>query len=257
MKKILILTLLLILCGPVAFAQDKPAPIEITADKTLEWHRKSSQYVANGNVIVKQGDVTIHADKITADYREEKNSGLTIYKLTATGHVAIDSKGGTATGDELVYTVETGLGVMTGNQLTMSSPDQTVTATDRFEYSVHDGKFKAIGNATTIRGKDRLQADMIAATLKDNANGARTLDRLDAIGHVTITTPTEILTGESGFYTAASNAAEISGGVKILRGQNELSGDRARVDLTTGISTIFGSPDQGGRVRGTFYPGKP
>jgi lipopolysaccharide export system protein LptA len=259
MNKILILVILGFLCGPAAFAQDhadKTSPIEITADKTLEWHRKTSQYIANGNVIVKQGGVTIHADRIAADYRSEKGSGFTIYRLTATGHVAIDSQGGIATGDELVYTIDTGLAVMTGDQLKMSSPDQTVTATDRFEYSVRDGKLKAFGDATAIRGQDRLQADMIAATLKNDAQGNRRLDRLDASGHVKITTPTEILTGEKGFYTADSNIAEISGGVTILRGQSNLTGDHASVNLTTGISTMFGSPTEGGRVRGTFYPGQ-
>ncbi|HEY8190767.1 MAG TPA: LptA/OstA family protein [Micavibrio sp.] len=259
MNKILVFVILGLLLGPAAFAQepaDKASPIEITADKTLEWHRKSSQYVANGNVVVKQGGVAIHADSIAADYHDEKGSGFSIYRLTAAGHVAIDSQGGTAVGDKLVYAVDSGLAVMTGSQLKMTSPDQTVTATDRFEYSVRDGKLKAFGNATVIRGQDRLQADTIAAALKEDAQGNRRLDRMSADGHVKITTPTEILTGEKGSYAADSNIAEISGGVKILRGQSDLSGDRANINLTTGISTMFGSPAEGGRVRGTFYPGQ-
>jgi lipopolysaccharide export system protein LptA len=152
----------------------------------------------------------------------------------------------------------------------MTAPDQTVTARDKFEYWTAEGRFNAIGNAQIIRpkpgsGTDTLKADKITAILKENKEGKQVLHTLEAFGNVVITTPAETITGAYGIYKASTNKAELTGGVKILRGPNTLEGERASVDMNTNISTIFaaekttapGAPDvqPGGRVRGIFYPG--
>lgn len=231
-------------------------PLEITADQTLEWHRNDKQYIARGNVIVHQGTVTIHADTLTADYRETSASAFEIYRLTAAGSVRIVSQGNTATGTQAVYDVDRGVAVMTGDNLRLTSPDQDVTAQQSFEYWVTDGKLTARGNAVVKRaGGDTLRADTVSAVFAEDAGGSRQLKRLNADGNVKITTPTEVLTGNKGQYEAATNIAQITGHVKIARGPNVLEGESAEVNLTTNVSTMKGSPAQGGRVRGVFYPG--
>lgn len=262
MKKYAIsLTFLLFLAVPVAAAQPGDGmPIEISADKTLEWHRNQKQYIANGNAVIVQGDTTIRAETITADYRDGNGKEMEIYRLRATGGVTIENRGNTAHGDTLSYTVDDGIATMTGSDLKMTSPDQTVTATEKFTYDVADGKITAYGDASIFRGNDTLRADTIDATLKDDGNGRRILERVTATGNVVIRTATESLTGAEGAYDAATNTATVSGGVKITRDQNVLTGDRATIDLTTNISRIFAAQNtpspQGGRVRGTFYPGR-
>ena len=260
-RNVLMILTLIGAAAPV-MAQDatQQTPIEISADKTLEWNRNDKQYIANGNAIVKQGDTTIKGDVIAADYRETAKTDFDIYRMTATGHVTIDSKGSAATGDKAVYDVTTGIATMTGNNLRMESPEQTVTATDRFEYDVTAGKVRAIGNARVVRATDTLQADSIAATLARSSNGGtQKLEKMEATGRVKITTPTETLTGDRASYDSAANRAVVTGNVKILRGPNELAGERAEVDLKTNISRLFGSSIEdgqtGGRVRGIFYPG--
>ncbi len=81
------------------------------------------------------------------------------------------------------------------------------------------------------------------------------LKTLEAIGNVVITTETEVLRGERGVYNAATNVAELHENVKITRGPNVLEGTKAQVDLDTNISKIFGGAQNGGQVRGVFYPG--
>lgn len=245
------------LLAPPAQAQGN-APIEITADKTLEWLRAKSQYVADGNAVVKQGDTTIKADRITADYRDSKKSSTDIYRMTGTGNVSIEDKGNTATGDKLVYELDSGIATMTGKALTMFSPEQTLTATEKFEYDVNAGKLTAFGDGKVVRGTDILEAETITAFLTGGKDGKNTLDRLEATQNVRITTPTETLTGSKGVYNAKSNTAIITGNVKITRDKNVLTGERAEVDLNTDISRLFGSSIEdgqtGGRVRGVFYP---
>lgn len=256
-----VLLSLFILCAmPLPAVAQNKEPIEITADKTLEWHRTELQYVANGNAIVKQGGTTIKGDRITADYRSSAKSDMDIYRLTASGNVSIDDKGNVATGEKLVYDIDTGIATMTGQALTMTSPEQTVTATEKFEYTVNQGMIKAIGNAKVVRGTDTLHSDIITAFLVEDEQGQNSLDRLEGDGNVKIVTPTEMLTGHRGIYNAKSNTATVTGAVKITRDQNVLTGERAEIDLTTSISRLFGASIEdgqtGGRVRGVFYPGE-
>ena len=253
--------LALLLCAASTRAQDPAAkpPLEITADRALEWHRKDQRFIARDNAVAKQGDTTVAAATLTADYREEKGKGFDISRITADGNVVISARDSHAYGAHAVYDLQTGLATMTGESLKMVSPDQTVTARERFEYNVSAGRLTAKGNASVTRKNDRgeintLEADTITALLQDTPEGKRTLQSLEADGHVVITTPTEIVTGNHGLYRADNNTAELTGGVTIKRGPNILQGEKATVDLNTNTSRMFGSGGETGRVRGVFYP---
>lgn len=264
-----------------AFAQAAPAPanngqpIEITATETVEWLRNEKQYVARKDVIVKQGTMEIHSDLLTADYREGAELSMEIWQLTAEGNVKILDETSTAYGDHGVYDVTKGVAVLTGKDLKLVSPDQTVTARDRMEYHANERLAKAIGNATVVREKDTLKADTLTAYFKDEAaapaaakdsakpantssplgGGGGNIDRLVAEGNVIIITPTEKIYGSKAVYRADTNIADITGKVKLERGENVLEGERAEVNLTTNVSKMFGSEKAGGRVRGLFFPG--
>jgi lipopolysaccharide export system protein LptA len=224
---------------PTQSNNDKP--IEITAGQTLEWHRNDNKYIARGQVEARQGDTAIYSETLTADYRSTDKSANEIYQLTAEQDVRVQNTTTTIYGQKAVYDVDKAYAVMTGDNLKMVSPDQTVTARDRMEYWSNTGEALAIGNAKVVRAEDTLNADTVKAIFKETPTG-REIDTLHALGHVVIVTPNETLTGDRGIYHSANNTAEIFGNVRIVRGQNELEGDRAEVDLTTNISKIFGGP---------------
>lgn len=264
----LILPMCLCLLAPYpALAQD--APLEITADQTLEWHRNDKKYIARGKAEAKQGLTQINAETLSADYRETDQSNFDIYRMTATDNVIITSQGNQAFGDKAVYELETGIATMTGSALKMTAPDQTITARDKFEYDVNQGRLSAYGNVIILRGEDKIEADKASAFFsQDGQNastspmGGRQLERFEGEGNVIVTTPTEILKGDRGVYKAATNTAEVLGNVKIIRGPNVLEGTRAEINLTTNVSRMFGNAtsttSQGmgkGRVKGVFYPG--
>jgi lipopolysaccharide export system protein LptA len=252
-----ILPILLMLSAP-ALSQDIGSgqqPIEITADKTLEWLQNKKQYVANGNVEATQGDVTILTEKLIADYKDDNEGGnVEIWLLTAQENVRIKNTDSTATGDHAVYNVETGLATLTGKNLKLTTPDQVITANKSMEYNANKGIAKAIGNAKVIREKNTLTAQVITANFTKDKNGKQILNTAKANGDVKIKTPDETLTGNSGVYNVKNNTAEISGDVKIIRGLNTLEGARAEVNLTTNVSKIFGEPNSGKRVKGVFFP---
>ncbi|NCT40140.1 MAG: ostA-like family protein [Alphaproteobacteria bacterium] len=265
-----ILTVLLFITAP-ALAQDtapksaaptaaKP-PLEITADDTLEWYRAEQKLIAKGNARASQETSSIEAQTLSANYREDASGRFEISQMNADKNVIIRTQSSTAYGDNAVYNLDKSLAVMTGDNLRMISTDQNVTAKDRFEYYITDGKLLAIGDAVATRpnkngGNDKLRADTISAIFKENADGERVLETLEAKGNVIITTPTEKITGAYGIYRASTNKAEIQGGVTITRGPNTLQGQRAEVDMNTNKSRIFGGGSaNNGRVKAVFYPG--
>lgn len=259
---------------PIATNSNSGQPIEITATKTVEWLRNNKQYVARENVVVTQGTMSISTDLLTADYHETAQSSTDIWQLTAEGNVQIKDTNNTAYGDKGVYDVPSGVATLTGSNLKLVSPDQTVTARDKMEYHSNERMAKAIGNAKVVRAQDTLTADVITAYFKDNnaapaptpttapattevkpAANTGNLDHIEADGKVVIITPTEKLYGNKGTYQASTNTAQLIGNVKIERGENVLEGERAEVNLTTNISKMFSSNKPGGRVRGVFFPG--
>ncbi len=269
--KLLLLTAAILSISTPAFAQTASGePIEITALETVEWLRGKQQYVARKDVIVTQGTTQILSDLLTADYREGSTGSTEIWQLTAEGNVRIKDETNTAYGDLGIYDVTKGIATLTGQNLRLVSPDQTVTATEKMEYYANERMAKAIGNAVVTRPTDTLKANVITAFFKDNAaaeqgsntaqkaspmGGSGNLDRLEADGNVVIITPSEKLYGSKAIYRADANTAELTGNVRVERGENVLEGARATVDLTTNISKMYGSEKQGERVRGVFFPG--
>ena len=212
----------------------------------------------------------IHSDLLTADYREGAESSMEIWQMTADGNVKILDENTTAYGDHGVYDVTKGVAVLTGQDLKLVSPDQTVTAKERMEYHANERLAKAIGNATVVRAEDTLKADTLTAYFKDEAaapgganpkptnsplGGGGNIDRLEADGNVVIVTPTEKIYGSKAVYRTDTNTANITGKVKLERGENVLEGNRAEVNLNTNVSKMYGSEKEGGRVRGVFFPG--
>lgn len=245
--------------APKPSQSNSAQPLEITADGTLEWHRNELQFIATKNALAQQGDVSLAGEKLTADYRDDAGNNFEIWRVRANTSVRVQSRDTIAYGDEAIYDLTKGYAEITGGDLKLESPGQTVTARDKFEYWTEEGRLIAYGDATITRVNDQgetntLKADTITAYMKNNEAGKQVLDRMEAEGNVVITTPSEILTGNKGIYNANTNIAEITGAVEIKRGPNILEGTKAEVNLNTNISRMFGSGTPSGQVRGVFYP---
>lgn len=244
--------------SPVRAQNQENPPLVISADDALEWDRTNQTFTALKNALAVQGDVAISATTLKAEYEENKttNNDFDIHTMTARENVIITSTDNKAYGDLAVYDLKSQKAVMTGQDLKLVTPEQTITARDQFVYDVKDGQLTATGNATITRPTETIKANVITATLTEDKNGKQTLDSMTAQGNVTITTLEEKITGTYGTYNARTDIAEITGDVTLTRGPNILQGDRATVNLTTQISKLYGNANaSNGRVTGTFYPG--
>ena len=77
-------------------------PLRITSQE-LEADNKNSVIIFSGNVVAKQGNMTIYAD-VARVYYEKKEEGNEIREMVATGNVKIQDADRLATGQNAVFT---------------------------------------------------------------------------------------------------------------------------------------------------------
>jgi lipopolysaccharide export system protein LptA len=266
-------------------------PVEIVARNGIEWHRDEMRYVARGQAKVTQGDKTVEAETLTAYYRQPQTGGSQIYRYTADGNVKLSTTTQRVVGDRGVYDVDSGVMVLTGKALKLTTPEQEVTARDSLEYWENKRLAVARGNALVASSDGRrIRGDTLAAyfdeaaaapgarqgarsgaaptppaasaarapnPLLDVGDGSQKLDRVEAFGNVLVSTPTDIAQGDNAVYNAKTGVAQLTGNVKLTRGQNQANGDFLEINLNTGIYRLGCKPGTGSScVRGLFVPDK-
>ncbi len=239
---------------PFAFSGEKNQPVEITADDSIEWIKEENKYVATGHAIATQGENSVMSDTLTALYNPE--TGQTdITTLIAQGNVIMTGNTRTVKGDKAVYDVKTGSLTVTGNPVTLETPTQSITATQSLTYYDGEQKAEAVGHVVAKDGTNTLKTDRLIAYFMEE-NGKRVIGRAETYGHTQIITATEVATGDNGTYNARTQKARLKGNVKITRGENQLNGAEAEVDMKTGFSQIYSAPAEQGapkqRVRALF-----
>lgn len=231
--------------------QARSLPVEIDADDGIEWQQKTQAYIARGNARARQGDVSVHADRLTAYYRKTENGGTEIWRIDADGNVRIVSPRQTAYGEKGVYDISKGVFVMTGSPRLVTETDR-ITARDSIEFWEKRSLAVARGGAIVIRGEQRLQAAVLTAYFQPGKDGKSEISRMEAFDDVLITSPGEIIRARRGVYDTRTGIVTLHGNVKITRGDDQLNGDSAEVNLNTGVSRILSSGRR--RVRGLFAP---
>jgi lipopolysaccharide export system protein LptA len=194
-----------------------------------------------------------------------------IWRIEAEGRVRITSQTERATGERAVYDLDQAVMVLSGQGLALETPEQRITARDSLEYWPQRRMAVARGGAVVITTDNRrIAADTLVAYFAEApapgqqsqaqaAPGARPggglpggegsrIERVEAFGSVEIRTPEEVVRGERGAYAPPTGLATLSGGVRITRGDNQLNGQEAIVDLRSGVSRLVSAPGQ--RVQG-------
>ena len=256
-----ILFLLALLAAALAAAQalglaagTSNQPIQVDADQGIEWRRDDNVYVARGNARASRGGVTVRGDTLTARYREKDQGGSEIYQLEAQGNVRITSANETIDADRAVYDADQGVLVMTGRNLKLTTRQDVITARDSLEYWEKRQLAVARGDAEAVREKKRIRADVLSAQLAEGANKEMKLRRVDAFGNVDVRTDQEVAKGEKGVYQIEQGTATLIGNVRITRGQNQLNGEVAEVNLNTGVSRLLSGPQN--RTRALMVPNR-
>jgi lipopolysaccharide export system protein LptA len=91
---------------------DSKAPIDLSADRA-EAQDRADRAIFAGNVVVKQGELTLRTARLTLAYAN--TNGIDINRIDASGGVTVTSPSETARGDFAVYDLSEGLITMVGN----------------------------------------------------------------------------------------------------------------------------------------------
>lgn len=229
-------------------------PLDVEADQGIEWQQNNNVYIARGNAHATRGNGTVYADTLIAHYRPlppDRNKppdpgalgGSTeIYRIEADGNVRLKTETQTVFGDHGVYDLDSATAIITGKHLRLVTPKDVVTARDSLEW--YDNKLIAVarGDALAVREAKRLAGDVLVAQIVKPADGPSRISRIDAEGHVVVTTINEIARGATGVYNVDSGIATLGGGVTITRGDNELRGQYGVVDLNKNVSRLLSAP---------------
>jgi lipopolysaccharide export system protein LptA len=284
-------------------------PVEITATDGIEWRQQEQVVIARGNARAVRDGVTVEADRLLARYRPRggaanqqgggaanqqgggaapaqpaaaagPGAGGEIWRLEAEGRVRITSPSETAEGERAVYDIDQAVMVLSGRGLSLTTPDQRITARDSLEYWPQRRMAVARGAALVVTSDDRriaaetlvayfLEAPVAgapgsptptpaatprpagAAGLPAPGEGSR-IERVEAFGQVEIRTPEEVVRGDRGVYNPQTGLARLVGQVRITRANNQLNGQEAIVNLRTGVSRLVSTP--GARVQGLVVP---
>lgn len=260
----------------------KGGPVEVTSTEGMEWRQQEQVIIARGDARAVRDGVTVVADQLIARYRRKAGvpaataqpvatagsadtGNNEIYRLEAEGNVRIFSQTETAVADRAIYDIDQAVMVLTGRNLRLTTPQQVLTAKDAMEYWSQKNMAVGRGNATVTTTDGRRVAGDVLVGYTDPAPvpvPARTgqqppgaggkLKRVEGFGNVEVRTATETIRGDKGVYVPDSGIARLAGGVRITRGQSQLNGEEAIVNMRTGVSTLSRSPT--GRVQGLVVP---
>lgn len=238
-------------------SQGSKGPLEVTADRGIEWQRAEKLYIARGNARAARDDFELYADVLTAHYREHATGKTEVFKIVAIGQVKIVSPGETVYADKGVYEVDSGLVLLHGDDLRLETDKDLVRARDSLQFWEFQQVAVARGDAMARRDDQEIRADVLTAYFRPGADGRLEMSTVKADGDVRVTTATEFASGDGGVYYVAEQLATLNGGVRISRGESIMSGEYAEVDLASGVSRLLGAPPgQPGdaRVRGVVVP---
>lgn len=247
--------------------------VTVTADRLIAWYRKKG-VAASGAAQPPQAGLAEDAD----------TGGNEVYRVQAQGHVHIFTQTDQIWGDQATYDLDQAVLVITGRDLKLTTPTQVLTARDDMEYWSQRHMAVARGDAVAVTNDGRrLQADTLVAyttaapatppqgtpvgtpvatqvaakpgspaSAQDPLASSGKLEKVEAYGHVVVRTVTDTVTGDRAVYVPDSGIARVAGKVRITRGENQLNGSEAVVDLKTGVSRLLAGDT--GRVEGLVVP---
>ncbi|MBL8677047.1 MAG: hypothetical protein JNJ47_06480, partial [Alphaproteobacteria bacterium] len=179
-----------------------------------------------------------------------ETEGRDITAMVADGHVYMETSTDKAYGDHAHYDVALDRILLTGGNLRILTPKESITARDSIEYWRKDNKGIARGQATALfpEKEELIQADTLVAYFKPSSEKTTeskeklSIDKVEAEGHMLASSPKSVVTGDRGIYSAKDHLVEVFNNVKVMQGENVIEGGYARHNLETDVAEMFTKP---------------
>lgn len=219
----------------------------LTARDAIEYWHKENKGVARGNAV---------AHFIEKDQKAQGD--LLVAYFVPSGEKTKDDK----------KKLQIDRILMSGGDLKITTPKETLTAKDSIEYYHKENKGIARGNAIArfktknqiVQG-DTLTAFFIPATQKTEAGKEKMqIDRVEAVGNILASGPDGIVTGDRGVYYDKTDIVEVFDNVKVTQEGNVMEGGYAKANLKTNVAEMYtqepikGQPCPTERISGIIIP---
>jgi lipopolysaccharide export system protein LptA len=264
--------------------EDNGKPLNIEAENGVEWQQSNHVYIARGNAKATRGETSVAADTLYAYYRPAPSGSATpaaatnssqaaaspfdtgstqIYRLEADGNVVFATPTQTAYGDHAVYDVDQALLVLTGKNLKILTPQDTITAKDSFEWYDQKQLGVARGDALAVRQgptPKTIRGDVLIAEITKPQNQPSKISKVDAHGHVMMVSQDQIAHGDAAVDNLDTGIATLTGNVSLTRGENELRGQYGIMDTNNNVARLLSAPPSAQltgprpRVQGLLIP---
>jgi lipopolysaccharide export system protein LptA len=257
--------------------------VTVTADQLIAYYRPKNGAAAAQPASPQPASPQSASNVLNAT--DSDTGGNEIYRVEAEGHVHIFTQTDQAWGDHAVYDMDQAVLVLTGHDLKLATPNDVLTARDDMEYWSQKHMAVARGDAVVVTNDGRrLAGDTLVAYTTDAPNqpqqpnaaqqgatqkastqastqqpntddplaASGKLQKVEAYGNVSVRTLTDTAIGDRAVYVPDTGIARLAGRVRITRGQNQLDGTEAEVNMKTGISRLLATDK--GRVQGLIVP---
>ncbi len=127
---------------------------------------------------------------------------------------------------------------------------------DSLQIQQDTGTAVFIGDVRAVQVDMTLTADKLTVHYREAENDEEELgvERIEAEGHVFVTSPGRTAQGRSGVYDVDNGLIDLAGDVVLTQGEHVISGKTLHMNLETGESRISGG-GEGDRVQSLFVPG--
>lgn len=198
----------------------------LTARDSIEYWHKENKGIARGNAVAQfhEKNSTAQGDLIVAYFEpssEKKKDGKEKQKI-----------------DRIL---------MTGGDLKLVTPKETLTAKDSIEYYGKENKGIARGNAIAkFKEKDQLvRANTLIAYFDkssektEDGKDKMKIDKVEANGNMLASGPDGVVTGDRGVYFEKTNIVEVFDNVKVNQEGNVIEGGYAKTNLETNVTEMY------------------
>lgn len=124
-------------------SQDTSLPVQVAAEE-FAINNADGTAVFKGNVVVTQGEMKLIAGEVMVKYGTDQNE---IDQLIASGGVIVTNLGDAAEASEAVYTIASGVIVLSGNVILTQGP--SAMAGQKLTINLKDGTGVMAGGVTT------------------------------------------------------------------------------------------------------------
>jgi lipopolysaccharide export system protein LptA len=235
--RIIVTFLTILLTGSLAMASTgetmkvaEAAPLIIDSKDGLTCDREKLMCTAEGEVVIRKGPYEMHSKQAIAFMKKNEQGKLEIQRVEAHDDVRFFGiSGETATSEDASYDLD--------DQLIHLIP--------------------AKGKQVTVWKDEYIMlSDDLKIQFNENSDEKLEIDRIDANGHVSLSSPDELIEGNKATMTPKTNLVDVIGDVRVNREQGLLRGPYAQVNLDTKVSKVLNrdSVNTGERVRVFVYP---